>query len=310
MPAFSPALITIMRSVLEDAMARVPAEQATTVTKAYLAEFILKAAAGGLTSYEGLITAAVAQLPTIGFHVHVMVVMAVTSPCGKLASLRNRPFAHSNCPRSSGGNSETDGRRALPFGFGRTRGSRRLGRADRSAPHIASLPSSLPVRLSVLAAPGALRTNQTLSPTMRVDCAVAHTARNSSFGYVMRKASPRATASERQCVVAASYGMAKPPTACFRTRALPIKVRLRGTISAAFVGPTSCERCPSPSSRQPNSEVPLESADRAPIRQVERIRSHRLSNHDGNRTRRSPGLEPQAGARTSLSHRQLIHPPQ
>ena len=61
MPAFSPALITIMRSVLEDAMAKVPAEQATTVTKAYLAEFILKAAAGGLTSYEGLITAAVAS---------------------------------------------------------------------------------------------------------------------------------------------------------------------------------------------------------------------------------------------------------
>ena len=58
MPAFSPALITIMRSVLEDAMATVPAEQATTVTKAYLAEFILKAAAGGLTSYEDLITAA------------------------------------------------------------------------------------------------------------------------------------------------------------------------------------------------------------------------------------------------------------
>ena len=65
MPAFSPALITIMRSVLEDAMTKVPADQATTVTKAYLAEFILKAAAGGLTSYEGLITAAVAQLPTI-----------------------------------------------------------------------------------------------------------------------------------------------------------------------------------------------------------------------------------------------------
>ena len=65
MPAFSPALIIVMRSVLEDAMARVPAEQATTVTKAYLAEFILKAAAGGLTSYEDLITAAVAQVPTI-----------------------------------------------------------------------------------------------------------------------------------------------------------------------------------------------------------------------------------------------------
>ena len=40
MPAFSPALITIMRSVLEDAMTKVPADQATTVTKAYLAEFI------------------------------------------------------------------------------------------------------------------------------------------------------------------------------------------------------------------------------------------------------------------------------
>jgi hypothetical protein len=30
-----------------------------------LAEFILKAAAGGLTNYEGLIAAAVSQLPTI-----------------------------------------------------------------------------------------------------------------------------------------------------------------------------------------------------------------------------------------------------
>src|SRR4051795_4915384 len=76
MPAFSPALITIMRSVLEDAMTRVPAEQATTVTKAYLAEFILKAAAGGLTSYEGLITAAVGPATDHCFHVHVMAVRA------------------------------------------------------------------------------------------------------------------------------------------------------------------------------------------------------------------------------------------
>jgi hypothetical protein len=49
MPAFSPALITIMRAVLEEAMTKVPAEQATTVTKAYLAEFILKAAAEGVS---------------------------------------------------------------------------------------------------------------------------------------------------------------------------------------------------------------------------------------------------------------------
>ena len=62
MPAFSPALITIMRSVLEDAMTKVPADQATTVTKAYLAEFILKAAAQGQTSYDALIVAAAEQI--------------------------------------------------------------------------------------------------------------------------------------------------------------------------------------------------------------------------------------------------------
>ena len=65
MPTFSPALITIMRAVLEVAMTKVPAEQATTVTKAYMAEFILKAAAQGLTSYEGLMAAVINQLPTI-----------------------------------------------------------------------------------------------------------------------------------------------------------------------------------------------------------------------------------------------------
>ncbi len=65
MPTFSPALITVMRAVLEEAMTKVPAEQATTVTKAYLAEFILKAAAEGLTSYEGLMAAVTNQLPTI-----------------------------------------------------------------------------------------------------------------------------------------------------------------------------------------------------------------------------------------------------
>ena len=65
MPTFSPAIITIMRGVLEEAMTKVPAEQATTVTKAYLAEVILKAAAEGVTSYEGLMAAVISQLPTI-----------------------------------------------------------------------------------------------------------------------------------------------------------------------------------------------------------------------------------------------------
>ncbi len=65
MPAFSPELITTLRAVLEEAMANVPVEHATSVTKAYLAEFILKAAAEGVTSYEALMAAAANQLPTI-----------------------------------------------------------------------------------------------------------------------------------------------------------------------------------------------------------------------------------------------------
>jgi hypothetical protein len=64
-PAEAEALFRSMTSYGGTYTTRLPAEQATTVTKAYLAEFILKAAAGGLTSYESLITAAVAQLPTI-----------------------------------------------------------------------------------------------------------------------------------------------------------------------------------------------------------------------------------------------------
>lgn len=65
MAAYSPELITIMKTVLEEVMTKVPSEQATNVTKAYLAEFILKAAAQGVTSYDALIDAAANQLPTI-----------------------------------------------------------------------------------------------------------------------------------------------------------------------------------------------------------------------------------------------------
>jgi hypothetical protein len=65
MPTFSPELIQTMRAALEEAMTKVPSEQATAGTKAYLAECILKAAAEGQTSYEGLIAAAAGQLQTI-----------------------------------------------------------------------------------------------------------------------------------------------------------------------------------------------------------------------------------------------------
>jgi hypothetical protein len=65
MPTFSPELIQTMRAALEEAMTKVPLEQATPGIKAYLAECILKAAAQGQTSYEGLIAAATDQLHTV-----------------------------------------------------------------------------------------------------------------------------------------------------------------------------------------------------------------------------------------------------
>jgi hypothetical protein len=65
MPAFNPELIRLMRVVLEEVMARVPAEQATPGIKAHLAEIILKAAAQGVTSYDGLIAAASSQIQAI-----------------------------------------------------------------------------------------------------------------------------------------------------------------------------------------------------------------------------------------------------
>ena len=65
MPAFSPELIQIMRAALEEAMTKVPLEHRTPGIKAHLAECILKAAAEGQTSYEGLIAAAAEQLQTV-----------------------------------------------------------------------------------------------------------------------------------------------------------------------------------------------------------------------------------------------------
>jgi hypothetical protein len=46
-------------------MTKVPLDQATPGVKAALAEYILKAAAQGQTSYEGLIAAASDQIQTI-----------------------------------------------------------------------------------------------------------------------------------------------------------------------------------------------------------------------------------------------------
>jgi hypothetical protein len=47
MPSYSPELIQTMRAALDEAMTKIPAEQATPGIKAHLAELILKAAADG-----------------------------------------------------------------------------------------------------------------------------------------------------------------------------------------------------------------------------------------------------------------------
>lgn len=62
MPQFDPDLIAVMKKVLEDTMTRVPSEHSTPAAKAYFAEYILKAAAQGKTSYDALMVAAADQI--------------------------------------------------------------------------------------------------------------------------------------------------------------------------------------------------------------------------------------------------------
>ena len=63
--SFSPEFIQTKRAALEEAMTKVPLEHATPGIKAYLAECILKAAAEGQTSYDGLMKAAADQIQTV-----------------------------------------------------------------------------------------------------------------------------------------------------------------------------------------------------------------------------------------------------
>ena len=65
MPQFDPELVEVMRDALEEVMTRVPAGYSTPAIKAYLAEYILKAAAQGQTSYDGLVAAAADQIQVI-----------------------------------------------------------------------------------------------------------------------------------------------------------------------------------------------------------------------------------------------------
>jgi hypothetical protein len=65
MATFNPEFVGLMRAVLEEVMMRVPAEYATPSIKAHLAEIILKAAAQGETTYDGLIAAAASQIQAV-----------------------------------------------------------------------------------------------------------------------------------------------------------------------------------------------------------------------------------------------------
>ena len=65
MPNFSPELIAIMRAALDDVMSHVPVEQVTPAIKVRLAEFILRAAGDGHTSYDVLFVAAFSQIRTV-----------------------------------------------------------------------------------------------------------------------------------------------------------------------------------------------------------------------------------------------------
>jgi hypothetical protein len=65
MTYFSPELIATMRVVLDDVVSRVPVEQVTSGMKVRLAEFILKAAEEGHTSYDTLFAAAYSKIETV-----------------------------------------------------------------------------------------------------------------------------------------------------------------------------------------------------------------------------------------------------
>ena len=65
MPQYDPQLVNVMRNALDDVMTKVPFEYSTTEVKVRLAEIILKSAAQGQTSYDGLVASAAAQIQTI-----------------------------------------------------------------------------------------------------------------------------------------------------------------------------------------------------------------------------------------------------
>jgi hypothetical protein len=62
---YSPELVETMRAALEAVMSKIPAHQSVFGVKAAVAESILKAAAHGQTSFDGLVASASAQVQPI-----------------------------------------------------------------------------------------------------------------------------------------------------------------------------------------------------------------------------------------------------
>ena len=65
MRSYSPEFVRIMRVALDDVMTQIPLDRATPSIKAHMAEVILKAAAAGETTYDGLLTAASQQIDVV-----------------------------------------------------------------------------------------------------------------------------------------------------------------------------------------------------------------------------------------------------
>ena len=64
-PVMNPQLILIMRAALEEVMAKIPANDSIFGLKAAMAEVILKAAANGETSFDGLVASASEQIQAV-----------------------------------------------------------------------------------------------------------------------------------------------------------------------------------------------------------------------------------------------------
>jgi hypothetical protein len=65
MASYGPELTQTMRAVLDEVMTKIPVDQVTPGLKAHMAQIILKAAAEGQTSYDGLLASASDHIQTI-----------------------------------------------------------------------------------------------------------------------------------------------------------------------------------------------------------------------------------------------------